>query len=153
MPSCECQMGTIMKEDHSECIAPPPTTPTPRPDPTLPPVQKAVSQAITRSASTIIIVFLVVTLGIFLALRIFDASRVIHMNMEIALLVAHICLLPDLSGDEKACKVIAVAVHFFFTACFMFMLLEAIHVYSIVAWVVRREGMLAKAQNILIGKT
>jgi hypothetical protein len=118
----------------------------------MPSVQKTVSQAMTRGASTIIIVFLGLTLGIFLVLRIFDSSRLIHMQMEISLLLAHACLLPDLSGDENACRTISILVHFFFTACFTFMLLEALHMYALVAWVVKREGMLAKAQNIFVGK-
>ena len=44
-------------------------------------------------ASAILVVFLILTLSIFLALRIFDAARIIHMNMEVALLMAHFCLL------------------------------------------------------------
>ena len=44
-------------------------------------------------SSAILVVFLILTLSVFLALRIFDASRIIHMNLEIALLMAHFCLL------------------------------------------------------------
>ena len=55
---CVCQLGTKMKDDGSACIAPPPTTPTPRPIPTLPAAQKVAANVVTRSTSTIIIVFL-----------------------------------------------------------------------------------------------
>ena len=44
-------------------------------------------------SSAILVVFLILTLSVFLALRIFDAARVIHMNQEGALLLAHFCLL------------------------------------------------------------
>ena len=66
---CICKMGTTMKDDGSACIEPPPTTPTPRPIPTLPADQKAVSTVITRGASTLIVVFLGITLIMFLVLR------------------------------------------------------------------------------------
>ena len=45
----------------------------------------------------------------------------------------------------------SIVIHFFFTATFMFMLLEAIHTYSLVAFVVKKNGMLTKAQNVLAG--
>ena len=38
-------------------------------------------------------------------------------------------------------------------ACFNFMLLEALHNYSILAYVVRRDGMLTKSQNVVVGWT
>ena len=37
---CNCQLGTVKKEDRSACIAPPPETVTRRPIPTLPPPVK-----------------------------------------------------------------------------------------------------------------
>ena len=76
---CSCQMGTVMKSDNSSCIVPPPTTPTPRPIPTLPAETKAVTGAVSRSASTLIIIFLALTILIFLIFRIFDPHRIIQM--------------------------------------------------------------------------
>ena len=45
--------------------------------------------------------FLGATLFLFASLRIYDHGRVIQMNMEIALILAHLCLLlPDFSDPE-----------------------------------------------------
>ena len=52
-----------------------------------------VTGIITRSASTILIVFVGVTIFLFGSLRIYDHARVIQMNMEIALILAHIMIL------------------------------------------------------------
>lgn len=41
--------------------------------------------------------------------------------------------------------------HFLFTAVFMFMMLEALHMYSLVARVVRRDGLFSRAQNVCVG--
>ena len=51
----------------------------------------------------------------------------------------------------QICRIISILIHFFFTATFVFMLLEAIHTYSIVAFVVRKNGILSRAQNVLVG--
>ncbi len=69
------------------------------------------------------------------------------MNMEIALISAHIILLlPSLHKYVTACRILSILVHFFFTACFMFMFLEAVHVYAMVAYVVKRGGLFSKWQ-------
>ena len=39
----------------------------------------------------------------------------------------------------------------FFTTTFVFMFLEALHTYSLVAFVVKKDGMMTKQQNILVG--
>ncbi len=151
---CTCQMGTVMKSDNSSCIVPPPTTPTPRPIPTLPAETKAVTGAVSRTASTLIIVFLSLTIAIFLIFRIFDPHRVIQMCEEISLLLAHICLMPSFHADKPVpveCRVISICIHYFFTVCFTFMLLEAVHMYSLVASVVKSLGMLSTKQNIIVG--
>ena len=57
------------------------------------PVTICVSLPHSTGSSAILVVFLVLTVSVFLALRIFDAARVIHMNMEVALLMAHFALL------------------------------------------------------------
>ena len=46
----------------------------------------------TKSASTILIVFVMITLIIFALFRIFDVARVIQMNMEISIVLAYGCL-------------------------------------------------------------
>ena len=56
------------------------------------------------------------------------------------------------SGYESYCRAVSVAVHFFFTATFVWMLLEAIYVYSVLVRRSHRVVALGKAQNILIGK-
>jgi len=158
---CICQMGTVMKADNSACIVPPPTTPTPRPIPTMAPAVKTVTTGMAKSASTLIIVFLTISLLLFLVFRIFDPSRVIHMCEELSLLCAHLCMMPTLYDCQEedpqdckpvtSCKVISIAIHYFFTVCFVFMFLEAIYMYGLVASVVKNSGMLATKQNIFIG--
>ena len=150
---CSCQMGTVMKADNSSCIVPPPTTPTPRPIPTLPAETKAVTGAVTRTASTVIIAFLSVTIFIFLIFKIFDPHRIIQMCEEIALLSAHICLFPTAYGKPVPveCRVLSILIHYFFTVAFTFFLLEALHMYSMVASVVKQRGLLSTKQNIVVG--
>ena len=76
-----------------QCVIPPPATPSERPIPTLAPNIKVVTGIITRSASTILIIFVGVTIFLFGSLRIYDHARVIQLNMEIALISAHLMLL------------------------------------------------------------
>jgi len=45
---CVCQLGRIMNNEETECIVPPPTTPTKRPIPTLEPAVKTATTAATR---------------------------------------------------------------------------------------------------------
>ena len=52
----------------------------------------------------------------------------------------------------EVCRIISILTHFFFLACFMFMFLEALHVYAMVASVVHKDGMFTKLQNIVLGK-
>ena len=47
----------------------------------------------TSSASTVLIVFVGLTLFLFAWLRVHTVARVIQMNMEIALILAHVCLI------------------------------------------------------------
>lgn len=149
---CVCQLGRIMNDDKTECMIPPGTTSTQRPIPTLPPALETVSIVITRTASTVLIIFVGITLFLFFSLRIFDDGRVIQMNMEIALICAHILLLiPSLHEHVTICRIISILIHFFFTACFMFMFLESLHVYALVAFVVKRRGLFNKWQNVLVG--
>ena len=98
---------------------------------------------------------------LFIFFRINDMARVIQMNMEIALICAHLCLIvpdPPYPGLDmtaevaiEICRIISILTHFFFLACFMFMFLEAVHVYALVAFVVPKDGMFTKWQNVLIG--
>lgn len=95
---CVCQMGMIM--EGGRCISPPPATEEPRADPTLSPGAKSTATILTRTASFILIGFIIATLILFAFFKILNTGRFIHMNIEIALLIAHICLLPDLAGNE-----------------------------------------------------
>merc|ERR1719347_719424 len=135
------------------CVDPPETTPTPRPIPTLRPEVKAATTAMTKTASTILLAFTIITLFLFGILRIFDHARVIQMNMEISLVCAHLCLLfsPDPTLSIELCRMFSILIHFFFTTCFVFMFLEALHTYSLVAFVVKKDGLLTKRQNVMMG--
>ena len=93
LTECVCQLGRVKSGDGQECIIPPPTTPTPRPIPKLPPAVKKIASAITRTASTVLICFTAATLILFISLRVYEVARVIQMNMEIALIMAHLTLL------------------------------------------------------------
>jgi hypothetical protein len=64
------------------------------------PSLKAISSSVSRSSSFVLIGFVSATLIIFGIGRIFNHGRFIHMNIEISLLCAHICLLPDAGEDE-----------------------------------------------------
>ena len=94
----------------------------------------------TRGASLILIGFLSATLLLFGFARIWDSSRVIHFNMEISLLLAHVCLLPPnvAESSPEACRFLSILVHFFHLVCFFFMFLESLHLYALVGWVVKR---------------
>ena len=108
-----------------------------RPPPTLSPLQKTTATVLTRGASLILIGFLVATLVIFAVAKIWDNSRLIHFNMEFSLLLAHCCLLPVGIEEPWVCKLLSIMIHFFFLACFTFMFLESLHLYSLVGWVVQ----------------
>jgi hypothetical protein len=84
--------------------------------------------------------FLCATLALFALARIWDHSRVIHFNMEIALLGAHLCLLPPgiHESSVELCRFLSIMIHFFHLACFTFMFLESLHLYALVGWVVPR---------------
>ncbi|XP_076034804.1 putative adhesion G protein-coupled receptor E4P [Oratosquilla oratoria] len=150
---CECTMGFKMNAAGLACIRPPPELPTPRPIPTLPPEQKVVATVISKTASTVIIIFVSITLCLFLFLRIFTPDRVIQMNMEIALLMAHIFLVFPVETVEypTLCRIVSICVHLCFTACFFFIFLEALHMYSFVAYIIKKDGMLTRMQYVLVG--
>ena len=84
-----------------ECIIPPLTTPIPQPDPTLNPDIKTAVQAGEKSASSLLICFLLATIAVFAFMKIYTTSRVIQMNMEISLILAHVLavILPNLSDN------------------------------------------------------
>ena len=106
---------------------------------------KAVTSGMQKTASTLLIVFVGITLVLFAMLRIYNTGRVIQMNMEISLIMAHILLL--YGGDPEmivVCKVISFLIHLFHVTCFVFMFLEALYTYSLVAFVVKKDGLLTK---------
>ena len=51
----------------------------------------------------------------------------------------------------QGCWINSILTHFFFTACFAFMFLESLHTYSILAYVVKKDGLLTNAQNMVVG--
>ena len=109
---------------------------------------KAVTSGMQKTASTLLIVFVGITLVLFAMLRIYNTGRVIQMNMEISLIMAHILLLyggdPEMIG---VCKVISFLIHLFHVTCFVFMFLEALYTYSLVAFVVKKDGLLTKVRH------
>ncbi len=145
-------MGRVLLPETGQCIVPLPPPPTPRPIPELPEAVKTATTAVTKSASSLLVIFLACTLCLFAFFRIYDIARVIQMNMEIALICAHLCLIvPDMTARVEVCRIISILTHFFFCACFIFMFLEALHVYALVASVVHKDGMFTKLQNIVLG--
>ena len=64
-----------------------------------------------------------------------------HFLFQLSLLLAHVCMLPTLYVCEEEdpldcrpvtqCKVISIAIHYFFTVCFTFMFLEGKAMHSI----------------------
>ncbi len=141
---------------HFRCISPPPTTPTPRPLPTLEPGTKTSLQAMVRLASILLILFVLLTFLVFACFRVMNRGRFIHMNIEIALLAANICLLPAFYDDQmlvvtSSCRNVSICIHFFFTAVFAFFLMEGIHMYSMVANTTRANGMLSNLGNFVCG--
>ena len=75
---------------------------------------KEVTTIATRSASTILIAFVLTTLFLFAILRIFDVARVIQMNMEISIVCAHGCLiLPSSTEAVEVNRRILISLFFF----------------------------------------
>ena len=165
---CVCQMGKIFDKTGTICEDPPPPTPTPRPIPTMAAEVKAVTSGMQKTASTLLIIFVSITLALFMVLRIFNTARVIQMNIELSLISAHLLLL--YGGDPEMvipCKIISFLIHLFHVTCFVFMFLEALYTYryetyitsdqlsiiiiSLVAYVVKKDGLLTKAQNVIVG--
>lgn len=146
-------MGYEMNSQKTGCLRPPPPQPIPRPVPTLAPEQKEVAVVVTKTASTLLIMLVGLTLGVFIILGIFTPDRVIQMNMELAITLAHVFLMfpPETTENPDLCRAVSLLVHFFFTACFMFMFLESLHMYSLVAYVVNKNGMFSRLQNTAIG--
>ena len=66
---CQCQMGRVLLPETGQCIVPLPPPPTPRPIPVLEVEVKTATTYATRSASTVLIVFVGTTLILFAAFR------------------------------------------------------------------------------------
>ncbi|CAB4070426.1 unnamed protein product [Lepeophtheirus salmonis] len=146
---CVCQLGTVMKDDGTSCIDPSPSH-----------FELGINSFednmdkitwISRLSSIIVITLLLILLVVFFVRNVFDSARVIQMNMEIALLCANVLILPGFVESEGICKFLSIGNHLFYTAAFIFMLLESIQFYSLLAWVVPRNGLLKSSQNVCIG--
>ena len=70
---CECQMGRVLLPETGQCIVPLPPPPTPRPIPVLEVEVKTATTYATRSASTVLIVFVGTTLILFAAFRYYNS--------------------------------------------------------------------------------
>ncbi|CAG5920891.1 unnamed protein product [Menidia menidia] len=66
----------------------------------------------------------------------------IHANLSFAILVAEIILLISARFEPatSSCKVVAILLHFFFLSAFAWMLVEGLHLYSMVVKVFGSEG-------------
>ena len=97
-------LNNVLCEEDA-CVIPPPPPSTPRPTPTLPPEIKVVVMAGQKSASTLLICFVATTLFLFGWMKVYNNSRLIQMNMEIALILAHVLavILPNLSEYSQVC--------------------------------------------------
>ena len=75
---CECRMGKVFDEETGTvCVDPIPTTTT-RPIPTMAADIKAVTSGMQKTASTLLIIFVTITLTLFFVLRIFDGGRLVE---------------------------------------------------------------------------
>ena len=75
------------------------------------------------------------------------------MNIEISLLLAHLCLIEGhwAIGDEFMCRLVGIFLHFFWTVVFAFFMLESMFMYSILANVVKKDGMMSHIGNFCAG--
>ncbi|XP_067910689.1 adhesion G-protein coupled receptor D1 isoform X3 [Heterodontus francisci] len=101
-------------------------------------VHKVALSAITYVGCSLSIVCLTVTLIIFGILSSVSTIRNqryhIHANLSFAILVAQILLLISFRflPDTLPCKALAILLHFFFLSAFSWMLVEGLHLYSMV---------------------
>ena len=89
-----------MKADSSACIAPPPTTSSPRPIPSLAPQQKAAANVLTRGASFVLIGFLIATSNSLS--RRGGRIRVINVSADILQLLQGMRLTQRLNASGRA---------------------------------------------------
>ncbi|XP_072443776.1 adhesion G-protein coupled receptor D1 isoform X3 [Chiloscyllium punctatum] len=101
-------------------------------------VHQVALSAITYVGCSLSIVCLMVTLIIFAVLSSVSTIRNqryhIHANLSFAILVAQILLLISFRfvPGTLPCKVLAILLHFFFLSVFSWMLVEGLHLYSMV---------------------
>ena len=115
------------------------------------PTQKKAANAVSKTSAFVLIGFVSATLIIFGLFRIFNHGRFIHMNVEISLLAAYICILWDPEPGSAPCRSISMCLHFFFTVAFAFFTLEAVYMYSLLSHVVTKNGMMSNIGNFLVG--
>ncbi|XP_014678508.1 PREDICTED: adhesion G-protein coupled receptor D1-like [Priapulus caudatus] len=125
--------------------------PTPSTDTPIIRVVKTTAQVVTKGGSSFFMSMLIMSLLAFLAIWNFSPHRIIHMNMEISLLMAHLLLFIGDPAQPELCKAVSILLHYFFTASFAFMFLEGLHIYSLMAQIVPRNGILNRAENTLLG--
>ncbi|XP_038060133.1 adhesion G-protein coupled receptor D1-like, partial [Patiria miniata] len=97
---------------------------------------------------------LMTTLSVFMALRsLLKSERVtIHMNLSVALIVAHFLLLVSgmAAKQQVVCRIVAILMHYFFLAVFCWMLVEGAHLYFQIVRVFS-NGMDKKKTYMVIG--
>ncbi len=101
---CVCQMGTTMVGGACVLTAPPASTPAPAV--TLSPQTHTIVIATTRTAAFILIGCIIATLVLFAIFRVFNRGRFIHMNIEVALLVAFLLLVPEPPYDDEVWRLL-----------------------------------------------
>ena len=85
---------------------------------------KKVVGIVNKVGSINMIFILMFVILIFFIFCVFDILRIIQLNEEVALVCAYSLLLVDWTDDPQICILVSVFIQFFFTAAFVFYLLE-----------------------------
>ena len=85
---------------------------------------KKVVGIVNKVGSINMIFILMFVILIFFIFCVFDILRIIQLNEEVALVCGYSLLLVDSTDDPQICILASVSIQFFFTAAFVFYLLE-----------------------------
>ncbi|XP_031571070.1 adhesion G-protein coupled receptor D1-like [Actinia tenebrosa] len=98
-------------------------------------------QAITLSGCSLSLLCLLITIITIPLMRLKETRFLIHLHLCIALAASQALFLAGITAikHKAACMVIAIVLHYFYTAAFMWMLVEGIHLYQkvVIAYQVR----------------
>ena len=92
---------------------------------------KQVVTVVNRIGSIYMICILLVVILIFFIFRVHDILRIIQLNEEVALVGGYTLILVDLTANPQLCILTSVSIQFFFTAAFVFFLLECIQMITL----------------------